>query len=1239
MSRRNDTGCEDGQRSGFIAGLLAGILLLGLCSAAEAATYTWDGGGGSNNWSDAVNWSNDVRPISGADTAIAFGSGPRNITNQDISNPFVLNALSFGVDRPYSISGNALDFHASSGSVAPTLSQDSYSSLEIANPLNLTDTLTYGGNGTGPMTLSGKLSGTSAGLNKNNGNSTLTLSGVKNPGPSAISFLAINAGGANLIADVLNLSATGSTGFSGDSSLFVGGGATVTVFGGSTLNTKATPQIQNNGQMTLTGTLTRWSNTPATPGGADEIRVGYAGGASTLTIDASAAVTTGGLRLGNSAFNGYGNLVVTNGGSVQTGTLTLDDATSTITINHGTLSVGAINELTPGAAIFFGNGDFGGIFTISGDRDSTFSGTIQDVPGQSSLGTLVKQGTGALRLSGNSGGFSSRVSLYEGSLGVGSNTALGTGVVNGYGSGQLFASGGDHTLSNAIFVSVGLNLVTVPGDVHNLTLNGLISGPTTGGIVINAPGGTITYGGGSANTFGGPTNVTAGTLVLNKNPNNFAISGGLSIGNAVNPGPAGSVVVRAMNSGQLNGTFTDVSIYSDGLLDASNQQLDLKSLAMTGGEVQMGNAVWGLNGDLTSNASGGSTARITSSGNSYLNLSRDITLSVARGTAQYDLDVQAGFAGHAVTKTGAGILRLAGQFSPGLSVTQNAGTIAAANDSVLGTGGFTFAGGTFVADSGARNFANPVNVTGNATIGSSLDGTPRALTFTGPISLADNTTLTVSNNAATNFSGVIAGAGGILKTGPGTLMLGNTANTFSGGLIFNGGTLAVAGDGSLGSPANLITVNAGRLQFAASTTMSRTFNLSNTVTLVPPAGGTLTYASGAAVNGGFLGAGGTHAFADGSSLNGATAAVGSTLTTSGAVSFTNATLRGTITQSGGTLALTDTTVASAGTLSVGGAVNASGLEMDGVMNVNSGGTLANSGSALVLGGGSRTTVNAGGAVNLQGGTTLEVNGALLTNNGTVSGTTNVHFNGVAVGTGSFGPVNLFENGRFAPGASAAPVFQPAAIAAASATFASNASLAVEIGGKTPGSGFDQVNISGNAVLDGELSITTTNNFSPAPLDSFKIMSFAAHSGHFTSYSGQQVPHGLAYAPVYSATDLKLIATIPGDDTLDGKVDFNDLVRLAQNYDTTLTTDNWWSSGDFTLDGKVDFNDLVKLAQNYGAAAAATTPEIPLSLQADWSAALAAAAGVPEPSMSVVVAITAIGAALVRRPSRSEERFS
>ena len=54
--------------------------------------------------------------------------------------------------------------------------------------------------------------------------------------------------------------------------------------------------------------------------------------------------------------------------------------------------------------------------------------------------------------------------------------------------------------------------------------------------------------------------------------------------------------------------------------------------------------------------------------------------------------------------------------------------------------------------------------------------------------------------------------------------------------------------------------------------------------------------------------------------------------------------------------------------------------------------------------------------------------------------------------------------------------------------------------------------------------------------------------------------------------------LAGDANHDRAVDFNDLVVLAQNYNTT--GGKTWDQGDFTGDGNVDFNDLVLLAQRY-----------------------------------------------------------
>jgi hypothetical protein len=79
----------------------------------------------------------------------------------------------------------------------------------------------------------------------------------------------------------------------------------------------------------------------------------------------------------------------------------------------------------------------------------------------------------------------------------------------------------------------------------------------------------------------------------------------------------------------------------------------------------------------------------------------------------------------------------------------------------------------------------------------------------------------------------------------------------------------------------------------------------------------------------------------------------------------------------------------------------------------------------------------------------------------------------------------------------------------------------------------------------------------------------------------------------------------GDANRDRSVDFNDLVSLAQNYNTS--GGKGWAEGDFTGDGNVDFNDLVKLAQNYNTSL--DGPALPaggMSFQDAYAAAFAIA---------------------------------
>jgi autotransporter-associated beta strand protein len=109
------------------------------------------------------------------------------------------------------------------------------------------------------------------------------------------------------------------------------------------------------------------------------------------------------------------------------------------------------------------------------------------------------------------------------------------------------------------------------------------------------------------------------------------------------------------------------------------------------------------------------------------------------------------------------------------------------------------------------------------------------------------------------------------------------------------------------------------------------------------------------------------------------------------------------------------------------------------------------------------------------------------------------------------------------------------------------------------------------------------------------------------------------------------ATVIGDATLDGEVDFADLVRLAQNYNSSGAGVGWFD-GDFNYDGTVDFNDLVGLAQHYDAAMpAGPVAGAPVEFQGDLVAAFA---GVPEPSaVGLMGLFLAMGCARNRKRRR------
>ena len=87
------------------------------------------------------------------------------------------------------------------------------------------------------------------------------------------------------------------------------------------------------------------------------------------------------------------------------------------------------------------------------------------------------------------------------------------------------------------------------------------------------------------------------------------------------------------------------------------------------------------------------------------------------------------------------------------------------------------------------------------------------------------------------------------------------------------------------------------------------------------------------------------------------------------------------------------------------------------------------------------------------------------------------------------------------------------------TQTSGGNLVIEIGGPGAGTDFDQVNITGQASLDGTLTVNLINGFVPHSGDSFTVMTFGSEMGTFATLSGD----GPLFTPSFDPTDVTLVA--------------------------------------------------------------------------------------------------------------------
>jgi hypothetical protein len=364
----------------------------------------------------------------------------------------------------------------------------------------------------------------------------------------------------------------------------------------------------------------------------------------------------------------------------------------------------------------------------------------------------------------------------------------------------------------------------------------------------------------------------------------------------------------------------------------------------------------------------------------------------------------------------------------------NDGTVRASGQAVLSFSNF-------------NNFANVLNQGG--TIEAIDNGTVRVL----------NRSTITGGTLATSGNGTIRGEGGTLNNvlNTGTVAIGNGEHFVLAGTFTNNGTVTMTGG-----------VNWAVLRFADGAVLGGT--------------GTLTLA----------GSGPNYIMAS-SGTQAMTIASGATLQGHGSISpgFAGGSDMLRITNQG----LVHANVSGA-TLSIRAEVTPNTpFTNSGTLRASNGGTLAFNGTSTLTNNGGTLHVLAGSTISATGGINLlQTAGTIDLDGGTMTFPAGVDLNGgQLIGNGTFnGPIRN-NGGIVAPGHSAGKI-----TVNGNYTQGTNGVLDIEIGGTTPGTGYDQLRVNGTATLGGTLNVTLINGFQPAVGDVFQIIAPNAFSGAFAT---------------------------------------------------------------------------------------------------------------------------------------------
>ncbi|MDB5324222.1 MAG: hypothetical protein JWN40_5853 [Phycisphaerales bacterium] len=900
--------------------------------------------------------------------------------------------------------------------------------------------------------------------------------------------------------------------------------------------------------------------------------------------------------------------------------------------------------------------------SVNAARDYTFAGS----GGISGATGISKAGTGTLTLA-NSGvnDFTGPITIDGGAiiLANSGNNSFNGGIRINAGALQVGNGGTVGNLPTVAVTNTG-NLIFNRSDT--ITYAGVLSG--TGNLEQRGPGVLIL---GGANTHTGSNIVTAGTL----RPNIAAAMGATTTSIIVNPG--GTFDVNGINLSTHPFFISGSGAAGIGALVnlGADQISATQNVTMTGNATVGGTGRFDIRGGATLSTNG-QPYTLTKVGANQVSL-----VGANVDAALGDIDIQEGIFGVETSTNRMG--------DPAKKVTIAAGAtlkfygLNNAQEKVAISNGGRF----WTENGGGNTFIGPVTL--NAT--STFENTGGTTTFfNGPIGgaggvIKTNTGTTVFGNANTYTGSNTVNAGILTVTSladggvpsglgqsspaPANLVLAGGAVGYSGTAVAStdrrftlagtGGGLDASGAGgapvTFASTAPIVVSGAGPVTLTLSGTNTDENVLAAQV--VNGAGSTAVTKTGA----------GNWTLSNANSYTGPTTLNNGILRVK---SLANGGVASGIGQStsapanlvlaGGTLSYVGALPASSdrqfSLLGTGGALDASGAAGAPVV-FSSTAPVITPGATLTLRG-TNTDANVFAGQLVDGGqqTMLIKDGTgtwTLTGASTHTGTTNV-FGGTLRVTGSISTTDVNVNGGATFDAAAAQTLKTLAVQGGGfATVSGAAKKALAVGDHTQSAPLQ--------IFGGKLDLTTNGlivhhdvNSVDQPLIDMRTQIISGYNASAPGMGdGKWDGNGITSSSIGSTTaigyakaselpsgtffgqtvDASVVAryTLSGDTNLDGAVDFLDLAKLAQSYNSTVstTTESWWTHGDFNYDGAVDFLDLAKMAQNYNTALpGAPIPGAPAGFEADLARAFA---NVPEPGAVGLLGLC--GAALMTRRRR------